>query len=144
MRDVGPAQHDRGRAFVGRAEHVLRERVVEHRRGEDLLLGHRLAPERVRVERAVAVVLRRDLGERLLRDAVVVHVLVDLHAEELRGEELADLAVPRRAASSRRVGGERAARVLVHADRDAEVVLAEPDRVGGQLRWRVAAVAQPL
>ena len=67
-----------------------------------------------------------------MRDPVVVHVLVDLHAEELRREELAELAVPRRARVQPRVGAERAGQVLVHADRDAEVVLAEADRVGGE------------
>ena len=132
VRVLGPAQHDRRRTFVGAAEHVLRERVVEHRRREDLLLGERLAPERVRVQRAVAVVLRRDLGERRVRDPVVVHVLVDLHPEELRRDELAELAVPRRARVQARIGAERAGQVLVHADRDAEVVVAEADRVGGE------------
>ena len=34
-----------------------RQRVVQHRRVEDLLLGDRLAPERIRVQRAVAEVL---------------------------------------------------------------------------------------
>ena len=132
VRVLGPAQDHRGRTFVGAAEHVLRERVVQHRRAEDLLLGERLAPEGVRVQRAVAVVLGRDLGERLVRDPVVVHVLVDLHPEELGGHELADLAVPRRARVQARIGAERAGDVLVHADRDPEVVVAEADRVGGE------------
>ena len=63
---------------------------------------------------------------------MVVHVLVDLHPEELRRDELAELAVPRRARVEPRVGAERAGQVLVHADRDPEVVLAEPDRVRGE------------
>ena len=50
VRVLGLAQHDRGRAFVGTAKHVLRERVVEHGRPEDLVLGQRLAPEGVLVQ----------------------------------------------------------------------------------------------
>ena len=134
--EVGPAQHDRGRALVGRAEHVLGQRVVEHPRREDLLLGDRLAAEGVRVERAVAVVLGRHLGQGLVGDAVVVHVAVDLHGEELRGEEVPDLAVPGRRAVVDGVGGERARLVLVHADGDADVVLARADGVGRQLQRR--------
>ena len=42
----------------------------------------------------------------------------------------AELAVPRRARVQARIGAERAGEVLVHADRDAELVVAEPDRVG--------------
>src|SRR5262245_17583729 len=38
---VGAAHHDGDRTFVRRAEHVLRERVVEHARLEDLLLAER-------------------------------------------------------------------------------------------------------
>ena len=130
VRVLGLAEHHGGRAFVGAAEHVLGERVVEHRGSEDLLLGERLAPERVRVQRTVAIALRRDPRERLVRDAVVVHVLVDLHAEELRRHELAELAVPRRARVEARVGAERTRDVLVHPDRDAEVGVAEANRVG--------------
>ena len=63
---------------------------------------------------------------------MVVHVLVDLHPEELRRDELAELAVPRRARVQARVGAERARQVLVHADGDAQVVVPQPDRVGGQ------------
>src|SRR2546428_749090 len=37
-RVLRPAQHHRGGAFVGAAEHVLPERIVQHRRCEDLLL----------------------------------------------------------------------------------------------------------
>ena len=59
VRVLGLAEHHRRRTLVGAAEHVLRERVVEHRRVEDLVLRQRLAAERVRVERPVAVVLRR-------------------------------------------------------------------------------------
>ncbi len=56
----------------------------------------------------------------------------DLHPEELRGEEVAELAVPRGAGVQARVGAECTREVLVHADGEAEVVLAQPDRVGGQ------------
>ena len=70
------------------------------------------------------------LASVCVRDPVVVHVLVDLHPEELRRQELADLAVPRRARVQARIGSERAGEVLVHADRNTELVVAEPDRVG--------------
>jgi hypothetical protein len=66
MRDVGTA-HDDGRgAFVGCAEHVLRERIVQHRRVQDLSFGDRLAPESIRVQRPIAEVLGGHLGEGLL------------------------------------------------------------------------------
>ena len=103
--------------------------IVQHRRVEDLVLGDRLAPERIRVQRAVAEVLGGDLGQGLLRDAVVVQVAVGLHAEELGGEVLAVLGVPARHAHQRGVLGERAAGVLVQADGDADVVVAEPNAV---------------
>ena len=141
MRDVAAAHDHRRRALVGRAEHVLRQRVVQHRRVEDLVLGNRLAPERIRVQRAVAEVLGGHLGQRLLRDAVLVDVVVGLHPEELRGDELTVLGVPLRQRELGRVVGERTARVLVQPDGDADVVLAQPDGVGGLLdgrwpRWR--------
>ena len=60
-----------------------------------------------------------------------VHVPVDLHAEELGGEELPVLGVPRGDADHGGIGGEGTAGVLVHADRDAELVLPVPDGVGG-------------
>jgi hypothetical protein len=62
MGDVGAA-HDDAAALVGCAEHVLRERVVQHRRVEDFMLGDRLAPECIRVQRPVAEVLGRNLGQ---------------------------------------------------------------------------------
>ncbi len=43
-----------------------------------------------------------------------------------------------------RVGAERAREVLVHADRDAEIVIAEPDRVRRPGSSALAAVAHPL
>ena len=136
VRDVATAHDDGRRAFVGRAEHVLGQRVVQHRRVEDLFLGNRLAPERVRVHRPVAEVLGRNLGQRLLRDAVLVEVVIGLHPEELRGDELSVLGVPLRQCELGRVVGERPAGVLVHADGDADVVLAQPDRVRRLLNRR--------
>ena len=126
------AEHDGGRALIGTAEHVLRQRVVQDRRPEDLLLGERFAPEGARVAGPVPVVLGRHLGQRRPRDAVVLHVLVDLHAEELGGRELTLFAVPRRAGVEPGIGAEGPGQVLVHTDGDAEVVLAEANGVGGQ------------
>jgi hypothetical protein len=127
--DVGAAHDDRGGTFVGCTEHVLGQGVVQHRRVEDLDFGNRLTPERIRVDRTVAEVLGGDLGERLLRTAVVVQIAVGLHAEELGGEVLAVLRVPAGHPHQGRVLGERAAGVLVEAERDADVVIAEPNAV---------------
>jgi hypothetical protein len=131
--DVPAAHDDRRGTLVGRAEHVLGERVVQDRRRQDVLFGHRLAPEGVRVARPVPVVLGGDLGQRRLRDAVVVDVLVGLHPEELGGDELPVLGVPPRQRQLGRVVGEGAPGVLVEADGDPDVVLAQPDRVGAHL-----------
>ena len=70
------------------------------------------------------------------RDAVLVHVAVDLHPEELRGERQARAAVPVLAA--RPLDAERALLVLVEADGDAEVAGTGLDRVD-RLRQRGAA-----
>ena len=113
-----------------------RQRVVQHRRVEDLVDGNLLAAERIRVQRAVAEVLVGHPGQRLLRDAVLVDVVVGLHAEELGGDELAVLGVPLRQRELGGIVGEGAAGVLVQPDRDADVVLAEPDGVGGLLDRR--------
>src|SRR5262249_25478537 len=102
-------------------------------RVEDLVLGDRLTTERLRIERAVAVVLRRHLGQRRRGDTVVVHVLVDLHAEELGGHELTVVAVPRRHVRQRGVRLEGAARVLVDPDGDADVAGTGAQRVGRRL-----------
>jgi hypothetical protein len=69
----------------------------------------------------------------VLRDAVVVQVAVGLHAEELGGEVLPVLGVPGRHSHKRGVLGERAARMLVQADGDADVVVAQPDSIGTRL-----------
>ena len=127
-----PAQDHGSGPLVGAAEHVLRQGVVQQGGPEDLLLREGLASKGVRVEGAVPVVLGGDLGERRGSDVVVLHVLVDLHPEELGGDELAQLAVPLGASVQTRVGAERTPQVLVHADGDAEVVLAQADGVGGQ------------
>jgi hypothetical protein len=65
---------------------------------------------------------------------VVVEIAVGLHPEELRGEVLAILGVPARHTHQRRVFDERTPRMLVHADGDANVVIAQPDTVGTRLR----------
>ena len=124
---VGAAQDHRHPAFAGRAEHVLGERVRQHQRIEDLLLAQRLATPGHRVQRAVAERLGRDLGERRLRDAVLVHVAGDLHPEELGGEREARAAVPVLAAWA--LDAERTGLVLVEPDRHADVGRAGLDRV---------------
>ena len=82
---------------------------------------------------AVAEVLGGHLGQRRLRDAVVVQVAVGLHPEELRGQVLAVLGVPAGHADKRGILGEGAARVLVETDGDADVVVAQPDTVRARL-----------
>ena len=64
---------------------------------------------------------------------MVVQVLVGLHAEELGGDELPVLRIPLRQRQFCGVVGEGALGVLVQADGDADVVLAQPDGVGGLL-----------
>ncbi len=75
---------------------------------------------------------------------MLVDVMVGLHAEELGGDELAVLGIPLRQCEFGGVVGERAAGVLVQADGDTDVVLAQPDGVGGLLDGADAAVAQAL
>ena len=73
---------------------------------------------------------------------MVVDVLVGLHPEELRGEELAVVAVPGRETGR---GGrrERTPGVLVHADGDPDVALA--GRMESAASWMaLAAVAHTL
>jgi hypothetical protein len=60
--------------LVWRAEHVLRQRMVQYFRINDLIFLKHLAPESIRVQHAVAEVLRRHLRQRLLRDVAVVEV----------------------------------------------------------------------
>ena len=64
---------------------------------------------------------------------MVVDVPVDLHSEEFGGDELTVLGIPLRERQLGGIVGEGTARVLVHADRDADVVLAQPDCVGAEL-----------
>ena len=63
--DVGRGEHERHGALGRRAEHVLRQRVGDHRRFEDLILRQGRAPPGVRVLGTVAERLRRDLGQHL-------------------------------------------------------------------------------
>ena len=126
---VGSTEHERHTALAGRAEHVLRQRIGQHRRLEHLGLGQGLAPPGHRVLRAVAERLLGHLGQRRLRDAVLVHVPVDLHPEELCGQGQAGGAVPVAEPAALGVHAERAALVLVEPDRDAEIEDARLDRV---------------
>ena len=73
------------------------------------------------IARAVVERLRRHLGERRLADAVLGHVALDLHREELRGEHEAGLAVPGAEAPVLRPRVERARWVLVEADDEREL-----------------------
>src|SRR5581483_10538730 len=66
----------------------------------------------------------RHLGQCGLRDAVVLHVLVDLHAEELGRRELALLAVPRRTRIERGVGDEGVGVVDLVAPAEGELDVA--------------------
>ena len=129
---VGPAEHEGDRALARRAEHVLRERVRHHRRRSDLLLGHRrCAARRSGSRRRCANAFTATLARVDARDAVLVHVALDLQREELRGQHHPRLAVPAADAHRLGVGVERAPRVLVEADREAEVGRAGADRALG-------------
>src|SRR5439155_13899848 len=63
----------------------LSERLVDHRRGEDVLDRVLVLELRVGVVNGMLVVLIADLGEMERRRAVLLHVLAARVAEELRG-----------------------------------------------------------
>ena len=109
--------------------------MVDHARLEDLLLGQRPAAPRVRIQRTISKRLGRDLRQRRLGDAVLAHVALDLHCEELGREHQPGLAVP---LSEPPVLGqriERAARMLVEAHHQREVGCARDEhRVRGGKR----------
>src|SRR6202012_4693315 len=73
---------------------------------------------------AVGVGFLGDEGERLGADAKARHVALDLQAEELRRQHQPAFAVPGGQAERLRIGVEGATRMLVEAERDAEVELA--------------------
>ena len=100
----------------------------EHRRGEDLVGGERRPAPRMRRERAVRERLHRDLGERLGRNPVIVHVSLEFGSEELRRHHQPVLAVPLGKRPVRRVVLERAPRMLVEADDETDVVYARLER----------------
>ena len=64
-------------------------------------------------------------------NAVIMHIAVDLHAEELGGQEQARLTIPAWRAIIDRVGGEGAAFMLVHANGNTDVILARANAIGG-------------
>ena len=78
------------------------------------------------------------VGEHGRVDVVLVQVALDLHREELRRQHHAGLAVPVAEPVLRRQRVERARRMLVEADRHADVVGAGADRAVGH-RQRAAA-----
>ena len=118
---VGAAQ-DHGAAALGRgAEHVLAQRVADHLRLRHVVVAEGVAPPRIGVLCAVLEVLDGDADERVLADVVLMHVALDLHAEELRRQRHADVAVPLAEPAGLRVDGEGAPGVLVEADRHADV-----------------------
>ena len=81
-------------AVGGRAALQLRQRLVHHRRRQDLVERVDVAELRVRVVRRVAVVLLRDAGEALGLHAVALHVLAARVAEHLRrGRRLREAAL---------------------------------------------------
>ena len=65
---------------------------------------------------------------------MVVEVAVGLHPEELGGEVLPVLGVPARHAHQGGILGEGTTGVLVQADGDADVIVAQSDSVGTGLR----------
>ena len=77
----------------------------------------------------VAEGLFGNAAQRCAGDAVRRHVALQLHREELGGDHQAHFAIP---VGQAIFGGhrvERAARVLVEAHRDADVILARRDRL---------------
>ena len=80
-------------------------------------------------------------AKRRRADAVHRHVALDLHREELRGQHQPGFAIPFGQAPVGGLGIEGAARMLVEADRDAEVELARLDRRIGAEHGRSAGRA---
>jgi hypothetical protein len=95
-------------------------------------------------QRPVVERLLRNLGERRLRDVEVVHVALELRAEELGRHHEAVLAVPRRQRPVGRVVLEGAAGVLVETDDEADVVRAGLERADGRDERRAAGRASVL
>ena len=100
--------------------------MTHHLRRGDFFVGHRNFAPRVRIQCAVFVVLHGNTNQSIFADAVVVHVALNLHAEELRRQRHADVAVPF-AEAAFGVHGKRAARVFVETHRHADVEHARLD-----------------
>ena len=82
---VGAAEHRGGGAVRRRAAVEQAERAVDHRRLQHRLLVDLHAQVRLGRQRAVVVVLHRDLGERGFRGAVRLEVAVGGEREDVRG-----------------------------------------------------------
>ena len=80
------------------------------------------------VRRAIRERLYRDLGERLGRDVVIVHVALELGAEELRRHHQPVLPVPPGQRPCLGVVLERAPGMLVEADDETDIVHARLER----------------
>src|SRR5207247_217377 len=121
---VGAADDRRGRP-VGRGAAVEQtERPGDDRRLQHLLLGHLDAQVRLFVARPVAMVLDRDLGERLAPEAEGVHVAVGGEREETgRGVAAREQRMPQA-----RDAAPAAVLQLLGAEHEDDVVRAGGDR----------------
>ena len=126
---IGASQDEGHAAFTRRAEHVLRQRVRQHQRIKGFLFGDGLTSPGHGVHRAVTESLFGDLAQGAVRDSVFVHVTVDLHSEELRGERQTRCAIPVAKTCTASINSECAALVLVKTNRDTKIENSRTNRV---------------
>ena len=88
-------QHDRGRAFVRRAQHEEAERLADRRRREHLLDGDGLPVHRVRVVDTVRVVRDGDARQVLDPDVALAHEALRAEREVAGRRGQARLLAPR-------------------------------------------------
>ena len=79
-RELRGTEHRSSRAARGRAALETRQRIGDHRGGEDLLHGHRLPEDRVRVVRRVPACLAGNRGEGLGPGPVLLPILTSRRA----------------------------------------------------------------
>ena len=122
-----------------------RQRVVDHPRGEHVLLAERLcAARRSGCATPFSNALLATLASVDCADAVLGHVALDLHGEELRRQHQAGLAVPGADAPLLGQRVERAGRVLVEADDERDLGAAGGLSIACAVISAEPPVAQPF
>ena len=136
----GAAQHDRGRTFVGRAQHPEVQRRADEPRREHFFGGHLLAEHRVRVVHAVPPILDDDPREVVLRQSVLAQQALRAQREVRRCGRESRFLAPRFEEGR----ADDALRHLLDAEHQHAVVLPGPDRARRELEGGTAARAARL